>query len=396
MDYEARKVIEALRSGIPSRTIGGYFGGARTELLAELSGWLDSAPMPGSPEKGGGRILTANYGEGKTHLLNTVFRMAQKKNMAVSMVSLSKETPFNNLHQLYQKIAQSTYLPNREQPGFAHLVEQLSPGSMTELQLYAAKGLLTDKLYYLLKAFASTDNVEIRFSLLADLQGDFIGNPQLKKIYKDLFAEKIVFSANFAKSRHVWDYFMFLSKLFAFSGLKGWVILFDEAEYIGKLGRKTRFTAYSNMAKFLRPETNDSLSLFTMTTNYGTEVINGKDERKHLADTEGYDNEAIEDTLSRIEKAPELPPLDRDEFMKVLVNIVDFHARAYAWQPAVSAEELCEMSWSRGHLLRTRIRSAIEYLDQLYQYGDAGRITAGELDQETYDDEIPLPEELEG
>jgi len=339
-------------------------------------------------------ILTASYGEGKTHLLNTVFNMAQNKNMAVSMVSLSRETPLNNLCVTYQKLAQNTYLPGREQPGFEHLVEQLSPGNMTQLQLYAAKDLQTDKLYYLLKAYSKTDNTETRFPLLADLQGNFITLNQLKKIYKDIFGDPVVFSASFVKTRHIWDYFQFLSRLFTLSGLNGWVILFDEAEQIGRLGRKTRFSAYSNMAQFLRQEKSSALSLFTMTNNFATQVIDEKDERGHLSQTEGLDNAAIEYTLDKIETAHELAPLTREEFMKVLNKIMEFHARAYDWRPGVDTAELCEMAWSRGYYLRTKIRAAIEYLDQLFQYGDAGVITAGELDQETYDEEIPLPDEL--
>jgi hypothetical protein len=314
--------------------------------------------------------------------------------MAVSIVSLSKETPMNNLHQLYQKITQSTYLPNREQPGFEHLIDQLNPESMIELQLYAAKSLQTDKLYYLLKIFDNTDDPEIRFSLLADLQGDYIANAQLKKIYKDIFSEKITFSANFAKTRHMWDYFDFLNRLFAMSGLSSWVILFDETEQIGRLGRKTRLIAYTNMAKFLYPDKSKMLSLFTMTSNYATEVIDGKDERNKLNETEGYDNESIEYVLNRIETASELSPLSRNEFFGVLEKIIDFHARALVWQPSVNIEELCEMAWSRGYLLRTKIRAAIEYLDQIFQYGDSGVITVGDLDQETYYVEVPLPEEL--
>jgi len=388
MDYNARKVIEALRSGIPSRAIGGHFGTARTELLAEISEWLVAGA-------GGGKLLTGNYGEGKTHLLNTVFNMAQNNNMAVSLVSLSRESPFNNLCLIYKRITQNTYLPGREQPGFEHLLDQLAPGDMTELQLYAAKSLQTDKLYYLLKAYKNTDNTDMRFSLLADLHGDFITNTQLKKIYKEIFAEKIIFSAGFAKTRHIWDYYMFLRRLFTLSGLHGWVILFDEAEHIGRLGRKARFGAYTNMAKFLSPDTTDSaLTLFTMTNNYATQVIDGKDERRYLAEAEGFDRDVIEDTLTRIENAPELTPLSKDEFMSILVKIVDFHARAFDWSPVVDAAELCEMAWSRGYYLRTKIRAAIEFLDQLLQYGDAGVITAGELEQETYNEEIPLPDEL--
>jgi len=389
MDFEARKVIEALRSGIPSRTIGAYFGGARIELLAEISQWL-------SDKTGGGKVLTASYGEGKTHLLNTVFNIAQRKNMAVSMLTLSKETPFSNLYQVYSKIAQNTYLPNREQPGFEHLIGRLNTSDMNALLLFAAKELQTDKLYYLLKAYGNTDNTDVQFSLLADLQGDFIAINQLKKVYREIFAEKVVLSNNFVKSKHIWDYFEFVNKLIALSGLNGWVILFDEAENIGRLGRKSRFSAYSNMAKFLNAEDNSIHSIFTMTNNYATQVIDGKDERRYLAESENTDKEAIEQVIGSIEAAEELIPLTEDEFMKVMTRIIDFHARAFEWTPIIDAGELCDTILSQGYYqhLRTKIRVTIEYLDQLYQFGDVSTITAGKLDQETYEEEIPLPDEL--
>jgi hypothetical protein len=265
---------------------------------------------------------------------------------------------------------------------------------MTELQLFAATGLQTDKLYYLLKAYANTDDPGIRFTLLADINGDYMANAQLKKIYLEIFAEKIVFPVNFAKTKHIWDYYLFLNRLFAISELNGWVILFDEAEHIGRLGRKSRFAAYANMARFLRPEPGCALSLFTMTNNYATQVINGKDEWKYLSESEGFDRESVESVLVGIESAPELPSLTRDEFMKVLLKIMDFHAKAYDWQPGADASFLCDMAWDRGKLLRTKIRAAIEYLDQTYQYGDAGVITAGEPDQETYSEEAPPRDEF--
>ena len=387
MDFNTRKVIEALRSGIPSRDIGSYFSSARTELIADISEWMGS-------DASGGRILTASYGEGKTHFLNTVFKIAQNKNMAVSLVSLSRETPFNNLHLIYKKIAQNTFLPNREQPGFECLLDELSPANMVELQLYTAKELQADKLFYLLKAYCNTDNADVKFSLITDIYGDFVTLAGLKKIYKDIFAERITYSVNFTKTRHIWDYYLFLNRLFSLAGLNGWIVLFDESEHIGRLGRKSRFNAYANMARFLYSSNNSAKTLFTMTSNYKTEVIEGKDERGYLAQAEGFDHELISATLDLIENAAELTPIDQSEFFAILNQIIDFHARAYNWAPDVDNTILCDIAWSRGYYLRTKIRAAIEYLDQLYQYGSVGDITAGELEQETYVEEIPLPNEI--
>jgi hypothetical protein len=52
--------------------------------------------------------------------------MASEKNMAVSFVTLSKETPIYKLPLLYQKIMQNTYLPGRVQPGVDRIFENIS------------------------------------------------------------------------------------------------------------------------------------------------------------------------------------------------------------------------------------------------------------------------------
>ena len=116
-DVEARHIIEALRSGIPSRAVGQYFSEARPRIMREISDRLDLVCEQG---KSSGMIISGKYGEGKTHLLNTVFNLAHSNNMVVSYLSLSKETPMDKLYLVYQKLIGNTYLPRRQQPGFMH------------------------------------------------------------------------------------------------------------------------------------------------------------------------------------------------------------------------------------------------------------------------------------
>ena len=96
-DMEARRVIEALRSGIPSRAVGQYFSEARPQLMKEISGRLDRVSESGRPD---GMVISGKYGEGKTHLLNTVFHLAHSGNMVVSYLSLGKVTPMDKLYLL--------------------------------------------------------------------------------------------------------------------------------------------------------------------------------------------------------------------------------------------------------------------------------------------------------
>ena len=86
--------------------------------------------------------------------------------------------------------------------------------------------------------------------------------------------------------------------------------------------------------------------------------------------------------------------MNREEISGILLRIQEFHGKAYGWTPQISAETLYRTSEAGGYLLRTKIRTAIELLDQLYQYGEAGGIRITELGKESFEeDAVP---ELEG
>ena len=56
----------------------------------------------------------------------------------------------------------------------------------------------------------------------------------------------------------------------------------------------------------------------------------------------------------------------------------------------LSAAALAASTQAGGYLLRTKIRAAIEFLDQLYQYGKAGNTTINELGEETFEEDVPI------
>ena len=237
-DFQATHVIEALRSGIPSRTVGAYFSDARPTMLDRIKTRMKAVKSSGKSE---GFIFRGTYGEGKTHMLNTVFSIAAEEKMVVSYVSLGKETPMTP-HLLYARLISNTYLPGKEQPGFRQKLEEMAPGSGTagELLAYAATGLETNKIYHVLTALWGTQDEEEREQFLADLEGDFVSNAQVKRVFRRVTGKPAQFNQNFTKTKHCMDYFSFMSTLFRRIGYAGWVILFDEAELIGRLGTKAR------------------------------------------------------------------------------------------------------------------------------------------------------------
>ncbi len=399
-DFNAMHVIEALRSGVPSRVVGAYFSEARPGMLSKIQTRLDAVRESG---KSDGFIFTGQYGEGKTHMLNTVFSIASRENMAVSYVALGKETPMNNLPVLYQKIIANTYLPGAAQPGFRPKLEELTIGSGVtgDLLAYAAKELETDKLYYELRAMLSTQEEEERSQFLADLEGDFTGLDVIKRSYRRTTGQVAKYNQKFVKSRHVWDYFCFMSYFFRRIGLSGWVILFDEAELLGRLGKVARIKSYKEMQAFLAPSDRleGVLSLFAFSSSYADDVIEKKHEITVAEDIYKDDPSALKaarNTINAILAAPELAKLTRDETLQILGSIQDFHGKAYDWNPQLAPETIYAETEAAGYLLRTRIRATIEYFDQLYQYGEAGKTRITELGKESFEEEdVPeLPDEL--
>ena len=390
-DFEARHIIEALRSGVPSRAVGQYFSEARPKIMKEISDRLDQVCEQG---KSNGMVICGKYGEGKTHLLNTVFNLAHSNNMVVSYLSLSKETPMDKLYLVYQKLIQNTYLPQREQPGFLSELDKISAKSPTanEMLLYAAKQLETDKLYYLFRSYLNTEDADEKFLLQADLEGDFVANASLKKIYRRIFNQSVKYNVNFTKTKHCRDYISFMSHLFTQMGYKGWAILMDETELMGRLGRKARLNAYRNMAGFLLPDRCPEMtfSIFALSASYVEDVIEGKHEYMNLEEVYPEEQEPARTVLDILTKAPQLLPLTREEINEVLCKIQDFHGKAYGWTPNLSAASLAASTQSGGYLLRTKIRAAIEFLDQLYQYGKAGYTTINELGEETFEEDVPV------
>ncbi len=395
-DIEARHIIEALRSGVPSRAVGQYFSEARPKIMKEISSRLK---MVCDERHSSGMVISGKYGEGKTHLLNTVFNLAHSDNMVVSYLSLSKETPMDKLYLVYQKLIQNTYLPKREQPGFLQELQKLSANSpvANEMQLFAAKHLETDKLYSLFRSYLNTEDSDEKFLLQADLEGDFIANAPLKKIYRRIFNQTVKYNQNFTKTKHCSDYFSFMSHLFTQLGYQGWVILIDETELMGRLGKKARLNAYRNMAQFLLPDLcpEATFSMFALSASYTEDVIEGKHEYENLAAIYPMEPEPARTVLELLIKAPQLLPLTKEEISEILSKIQDFHGRAYGWTPNVSISSLVESTQSGGYLLRTKIRAAIEFLDQLYQYGKAGKTTINELGEETFTEDIPSIEDLD-
>ena len=392
-DYNARHMIEALRSGVPSREVGAYFSESRPGMTQKIQSRIEDVR---NNKKSDGMLITGRYGEGKTHMLHMVFQHATATNMVVSYVSLGKETPIDRPYLLYRKLMANTYLPGAAQPGFRQKLEAMTQGSGVsgEMLAYAAKNLETDKLYFLLKAFLGTQEEEERFAFLSDLEGDFASMALIKRSYRRVTGTPAKPNQTFSKTKHCMDYFYFMSHLFQQWGYDGWVILLDEAELLGRFGKKTRAKSYVRLMDFLHPspQMEGVFTLGAFSASYVEDVIDKKNEIANAEEAFSDDEEMqkkAKEGINRIISAPELVPLTTDEISHVLMSIQKLHGQAYDWHPDVSVAAIRKATEAGGYLLRTQIRAAIEFFDQLYQYGEAGATKITELGKETFEEDVP-------
>lgn len=298
----------------------------------------------------------------------------------------------DKLHMLYPKLMANTYLPRRQQPGFTQAFDTMTAGSKlaSEMISYAAGQLETDKLYYLLRACLNTEDAEEKFQLLADLEGDFIANATLRQIYKRIFNQTVKYNVNFSKTKHVKDYLAFMSHFFVQLGYSGWAILVDEGELMGRLSKKGRLNAYRNMGYFLFPQSEfeSVFTLFAYSASYVEDVVIGKHDFENLEELHPAEPEPMRSVLNLIVKTPQLAPLTENEIREILEKIREIHGKAYGWDAGVDIQALVKASQNGGYLLRTRIRAAIELLDQMYQYGEAGEAVIGAVTEDSYGMEV--------
>ena len=99
--FKARQIIEALRLGIVPHKYVEEFTFGREGEINKVKKWLHDS-------NNSSLIIVGEYGVGKTHLLEYIYSVALKDNWAVSMVELDpNEASFHKPRIIYQKIISS-------------------------------------------------------------------------------------------------------------------------------------------------------------------------------------------------------------------------------------------------------------------------------------------------
>lgn len=374
-----RRIIENLRAGVPSPSVASYFPMGREKVLARVANDLEVVMAGGS----GGFVLQASYGEGKTHVLHAIWDLARRQRCVVTMAALSKETSLDKPDKLYAKLVANTYVPDSKQPGLDQLLQDYRPGDeRTERLLAWAERRLHPKIAVVLKNRIEGPNslAETLYKLDQDLAGNLIAAADLKSIHRLNFHEALKLPSPFRPKTDMLHYFRLLEYLIRNKGYRAWVILLDEAELIGSLGRGGRAASYAMLARLLGLD-NTFKYVYTVTavaSNFIIEVLQAREEllaAPAWLEARGRTEEAYlaKAGIEAIQRAELLPALDDVQLLRVMEQILEAHEVAYGWRAGISGKDLLDkvrqLTPTADVKLRTRIRTAIQWLDLRMQYG---------------------------
>ncbi|MHB1682321.1 MAG: BREX system ATP-binding domain-containing protein [Bacilli bacterium] len=374
MTGRAKFIVEGLRSGVPYRDLAKTVAFGRERYIDSVKRMMEGVEQGRAP-KLPSLVLRANYGEGKTHLLHSLWGAGEDRNWVVSFVSLSKETPLDRLDYLYPKLMGNTYIPGSAQPGVAFIVARALEN---QLLLPEARTMgMSSRIMAVLDALVVHD--EGYDELLADVAGDFLSMSDLKRIYRQNLGRAPQLTRSIMKDE-AFEYMRLIDWLIQKAGFAGWLILVDEVELVGKSGKGARSQAYANMGRLIEGKLPHTLSVWALAANFLSDVLIRRNDREEcprwLSARQKEEERApwSEAALDALLEAKLLDPLTVTQIKALVQQIHELHQEAYAWSAPFDGEDLYEQvrrfAPTQDTRLRTYVRLSLAILDVWYQHGE--------------------------
>jgi len=371
---EAIKVVEALRAGVPTRVSTRTLPDLRKNLTDCIRDDLDLFTSGDIPR---GRLIWGQYGQGKTHVLTTAEHLALDRQFAVSFVSLSREVSCHNLFHFYGRVTSRLQTPDSSMFGLERALSKKFASDLINTPLLLPERYIHPLPAVVLESYFHSAGEEQNL-LYGDLMGVRIPSVELKRIYRQSHTEKFPsFEMNFRINDHTAAYFGCMADTIVFCGYRGWVILIDELELVGRLGTSTRLKAYQNLHYLLNWSNAHHYPIYVIAaaaTSLQNDIwYSGKDDRTlmpKLAE-EKRGRAALDEMISFFEyalssKSPVVSPVSEGALIELLEKIVELHAIAYQRKVRLDVKDLIQNLGETT--IRTYIRATLESLDQIFLY----------------------------
>lgn len=347
----SRRAIEAVRSGVPNRdavrALGCHQPEAERRFKDQLGAVSDSFR---EGKQAPGFLIEGRFGTGKSHLLEYLQHLALDARFVCSRVVISKETPLYDPHKVFLSAMETAIAPGLEGSVVQEIAHRLNTKSEAHAKLYRwanspESGLASVFPATLLVHERLSNDPELVEEVTNFWAGEKLAVQRIRQGLKligasESFQVRSVRLRDLAPQR-----FAFVARLIMTAGFSGWVILFDEAELIGRYSLLQRGRSYAEIARWVgRSESQQTPGLtavLAMTDDFAPVILDEKGDKFTIGPRlreKGGDYEAMgaraELGMRAIERdavALELP--DRQVLRETYGRLHEVYATAYEWKP---------------------------------------------------------------
>lgn len=400
-------MLEAIRAGIPSRSTVEFTSDLRPQLVEKIDKDLALLESGKSPK---GRLVWGEYGQGKTHFLKHIEHHILASGFAVSYISLSRDLNLNNLGNLFPALANHLCTSDSRLPGLLNpLTESKVPDSILFELPNISKQISHPLPTQIFKTFSNYEPQNMMV-LYNTLMGKKENLTKAKAITREAFKRDYKAMPKFILKEHLISFMEFLPHLLKSMGYKGWVILIDELEIMGKLGKVGRLNAYKNLSWLLNWSNQHNLPLYTLAASVKAlqeEVFYGRkkqdaEEMPSLAE-QRFDPQTAAIVKQFFEFATDnrnlvLAPIPKKELEPLLQQLFQLHTQAITWQypaPENFIADALKRIDPASKAIRQIIRMFIETMDIYATKGTLPTVFQENLmDNPDFEEEYPEQSEI--
>ena len=349
---QARRAIEALRSGVPNRDAVTALNSSAPVIEDRFQHFLSGAAEHGADAPGpSGFLLAGGFGSGKSHLLESLQHRAVAQRFVTSKIVVSKETPFYDAAKLYRAAIGAAQAPARRGALLAQISAEIDLRGEAFLQFYtwvqqARPDMLNQRFAATLYLFEQARNrdPELYERILAFWAGDPIGIGDLKRALRE-YGERVTYMFDKVDQKALAQQrFRFLARFILAAGYQGWVLLIDEAELIGRYSVLQRARSYAELARWTGAGGESipgTIAVIAITSDFETMLLDVRRDRDNVPNKLRASSRESEQRLAAlaergmraISRAERIPAPSKAGVRRTYQQVRELYGLAYEWEP---------------------------------------------------------------
>jgi hypothetical protein len=411
LSIDHRRALEALRNGVPNREAVTVLDCNQREV--ERAFVQNLAAVPNSVQEGRqvcGLLIEGGFGAGKSHLLDYLEHVALSQNFVCSRIVISKETPLFDTAKVYLAAIDGARVPGLSGQPIHEIALKLKPNAPSYADFYGWANSSTSTVSALFPATLLlherlNNDPELVDQIISFWSGERLALSRIRQGLKQVGCSG-VYSLKPVKVKELaLQRFTFVSRLILAAGYRGWVLLIDEVELIGRYSLLQRGRSYAELARWMGKIEGQAYPGLTavaaITDDFGLAVLQQKGDRdtvgSKLRAKGGDEYTALagqaETGMRLIQReAMALQPPDEDTLQQTYHRLKEIHGSAYDWVPP----EIPPSGAAVSRRMRSHVRRWVNEWDLIRLYPGAQLCAADEQEiRPTYSQDEDLEESSE-